>query len=227
MSSRHVGPDEPAPDGARVAGAPGARQAEALFPVFLRLTGRKVVLVGGGKVAAAKLEALLDARAVVTVVAPEIADAVARPEVTLRRRPFAPSDLDGAWLAIAAATPEANARVREAADERRVFVNAADDPQSASAYTAGILRRGGVTVAVSTEGRAPALAGLLREGLDTLLPEEIEAWVREAHALRERQRLRGVPIGRRRPLLLDALNRLYASKRKAPASPTFRKAVRP
>jgi len=119
---------------------------------------------------------------------------------------------------VAAATPAVNRRVREAAEERRVFVNAVDDPESASAYQGGVLRRGGVTVAVSTEGKAPALAGLLREGLEAVLPDEVESWVGAASALREQQRREGVPLSRRRPLLLEALNHLYAEKAAARAS---------
>jgi uroporphyrin-III C-methyltransferase/precorrin-2 dehydrogenase/sirohydrochlorin ferrochelatase len=188
-------------------------EGPALLPVFLRLAGRRVVVVGGGGVAAGKLPALLATGASITVVAPEVHEEIARAPVTLHRRGFAPSDLDGAWFVLAAATAEVNRQVREAAEERRLFVNAVDDPTSASAYTGGVLRRGGVTIAVSTEGRAPALAGLLREGLEALLPRDIGTWVSEAHALRERQRRARVPVHRRRPALLEALNRLYAGTR--------------
>jgi uroporphyrin-III C-methyltransferase/precorrin-2 dehydrogenase/sirohydrochlorin ferrochelatase len=190
----------------------------ALFPVFLRLADRKVLLVGGGKVAAAKLEGLLETGAAVTVVAPEIRDEIASARVTMRQRPFGADDLDDVWLVVAAATPEVNRRVREAAEARHVFVNAVDDPASASAYTGGVLRRGGVTVAVSTEGRAPALAGLLREALDAVVPKEIDEWVRTAAALRFEQRRAGIPMARRRPLLLEALNRLYSEKGALPPS---------
>lgn len=181
-----------------------------LLPVFLKLAGRRVVLVGGGRVAAGKLPALLAAGGDVTVVAPHVASEIDLARVVVARRAFAPSDLDGAWLVVAAATPEVNRAVARAAGERRIFVNAVDDPASASAYTGGVLRRDGVTIAVSTEGRAPALAGLLREGLDALVPPEIGVWVREAELLRLAQRARGVPFAARRPLLLEALNRLYA-----------------
>lgn len=186
--------------------------SEQLFPVFLKLAGRRVLLVGASRVAAGKLRSLLDAGAAVTVVAPEVLDEVTRAAVTVVRRGFEDSDLDGVWLAVAAATPEVNLRVRSAGDARRVFVSAVDDPEVASAYTGGVLRKGGVTIAVSTEGRAPALAGLLREGLEAAIPDEIEAWVAEAQALRVRQRAQGIPLGERRPLLLQALNELYSKR---------------
>jgi uroporphyrin-III C-methyltransferase/precorrin-2 dehydrogenase/sirohydrochlorin ferrochelatase len=103
-----------------------------------------------------------------------------------------------------------NRAVAAAAEDRGVFVNAVDDPAPASAYTGGVFRRGGITIAVSTEGRAPALAGLLREALEAVIPEEVASWVEEAQRLRQRQKADGIPMGRRRPLLLEALNRLYA-----------------
>ena len=90
-----------------------------------------------------------------------------------------------------------------------------DDPANGSAYTGGVLRRGGVTIAVSTDGRAPALAGLLREGLEAVVPDEIETWVRAAEWLKERQRAEGVPMAERRPRLLEALNDLYEKRKEA------------
>ncbi len=197
---------------ARMGSETKAAEAPALFPIFLRLRRRKVVLIGAGKVAAVKLPPLLATGAEVTVVAPDICKQIECSGARLEHRPFAPIDLDGAWLVVAAGPPDVNRRVREAAERRGVFVNAVDDPAAASAYTGGVLRRGGVTIAISTEGRAPALAGLLREALEAVLPEEIETWVAEAHRLRARQHRDGVPMARRRPLLLEALNRLYAEK---------------
>jgi uroporphyrin-III C-methyltransferase/precorrin-2 dehydrogenase/sirohydrochlorin ferrochelatase len=130
--------------------------------------------------------------------------------VALERRRFVPADLDGAWLAVAAATPEANREVARAAEPRRVFVNAVDDPASASAYLGGVVRKGGVVLAVSTGGRAPALAGLLREALEATLPDDVGAWVEAAAALRSRQKAAGLPMERRRPALLEELNRIYS-----------------
>jgi len=183
-----------------------------MFPAFLKLGGRSVVVVGGGRVAAAKLDALLDAGARVTVVAPEVRPELVRAGVAVKRREFVPQDLDGAWFAVAAAPAVVNRLVATAAEERRIFVNAVDDPAAGSAYTGGVFRRSGATIAISTEGRAPALAGLLREGLEYVIPEELERWITEARTLRERQRASGVPISKRRPQLLEALNQLYAQK---------------
>jgi uroporphyrin-III C-methyltransferase/precorrin-2 dehydrogenase/sirohydrochlorin ferrochelatase len=180
-----------------------------MYPVFLRLTGRRVVLVGGGTVAASKLDGLLNAGAMVTVVAPSILDTMVRPGVVLHRRPFEEGDLDDAWWAVAAAPPEVNRQVSEAAERRRIFVNAVDDPAHATAFLGGVVRRAGVTVAISTDGRAPALAGLLREGLDAWLPSDLDRWMSAADEARREWKRNGVPMEHRRSQLLEALNRLY------------------
>jgi uroporphyrin-III C-methyltransferase/precorrin-2 dehydrogenase/sirohydrochlorin ferrochelatase len=184
----------------------------ALFPLFLKLAGRRVLLVGAGPVAASKLAGLRAAGADVVVVAPEVRPEIEAAGVVIHRRAFEPKDLDGAWFAVAAGPPEVNRAVAAAAEERRVFVNAVDDVAHATAYLGGVVRRGGFTIAVATEGRAPALAGLVREGLEALVPDEIETWVAEASRVRERQRAEGVPFDRRRPQLLEALNGLYEGR---------------
>jgi uroporphyrin-III C-methyltransferase/precorrin-2 dehydrogenase/sirohydrochlorin ferrochelatase len=188
-----------------------------LFPLFLKLAGRKVLVVGGGPVAAAKIAALREADAEIAVVAPEvvpeIGDLAMAGKIALLPRSFGAADLGGVWLVVAAATPEVNRMVAAAAESQRLFVLAVDDPTAASAYGAGTLRRGGVTVAVSTEGRAPALAGLLREGLEAVLPDDLEAWTAEAERQRARWRADGVPMAERRPLLLRALNAIYETKK--------------
>ena len=186
--------------------------AAALFPVFLKLRGRRVLVVGGGPVAASKVATLRDTGAAVTVVAPDIRPELERADLTLVRRAFRASDVDGAWLVVAAAPPEVNRAVRAAADDRGVFVNAIDHPETCSAYAGGVLTRGGVTVAVSSNGEAPALAGLLREALETVLPDDLERWLVEARAQRTKWRAEGVPLPKRRPLLLQALNQLYAER---------------
>ena len=180
-----------------------------MYPVFLSLAGRRVVIVGGGPVAAGKLEGLLKEGAEVVVVAPDVRPEIERTGVLIRRRPFEETDLDDAWWVVAAAPPEVNRQVSEAAARRRVFVNAVDDPVHATAYLGGVVRRDGVTVAVSTNGRAPALAGLMREAIDAWLPADLDRWMTAADEARRAWKRDGVPMAQRRPQLLETLNRLY------------------
>jgi uroporphyrin-III C-methyltransferase/precorrin-2 dehydrogenase/sirohydrochlorin ferrochelatase len=183
-----------------------------LLPLFVKLAGRDVLVVGGGTVAATRVRQLVEAGARVKVVAPDVREDAARGAALVLRRGFRPEDLDGAWLAVAAATPEVNREVAAAAQARHILVNAVDDPESASAYTAGVIRRGDATVAISTGGRAPALAGLLREALDAVLPRELGAWVDLAEAERPAWKRDRVPFAARRPLLLRKLDALYGDE---------------
>ena len=188
-----------------------------LFPTFLKLGGRRVLLVGAGPVAAGKLRGLLDAGAVVTVVAPDVVPEISAATVDIRRRPFQDGDLDGVCYVVAAAPPEVNRQVAEAAHARGLFVNAVDDIASASAYAGAVVRRAGVTIAISTDGEAPALAGLVREALESLLPEDLDQWITCARDARRTWLAGGVPMEQRRPLLLLALNELYEARMASPA----------
>jgi uroporphyrin-III C-methyltransferase / precorrin-2 dehydrogenase / sirohydrochlorin ferrochelatase len=176
-----------------------------LFPAFLDLTHRAVLLVGGGTVAAAKLESLLLAKARVTVVAPHVLPVIAASGAAVHRRPFEPHDLDDCWYVVAAAPPEVNAHVLKEAEARRIFVNAVDDPAHATAFAGSVIRRGPVTVAISTGGEAPALARLMREALERLLPDALPEWTSVAKVLRAEWRRDGVPMSERRSALLDTL----------------------
>jgi uroporphyrin-III C-methyltransferase/precorrin-2 dehydrogenase/sirohydrochlorin ferrochelatase len=196
--------------------------APALLPLFVKLAGKDVLLVGGGKMAAVRARQLAEAGARVTVVAPEVQEEVAALAAAVLRRPFRPADLDGAWLAVAAAPGPVNREVAVAAEARRVLVNAVDDPEAASAYSAGVVRRGDVAVAISTGGRAPALAGLLREALDALLPRDLDRWTDAAERERPAWKRERVPLATRRPLLLRKLNALYeGAGEEAPPPPGF------
>lgn len=193
-------------------GAVPAR-AETLFPAFLKLAGKRVLVVGAGPMAASKLEDLLSAGARVRVVAPDVVEAISQAPVEIAQRRFDESDLDDVWYVVAAAPPAVNRAVAAAAAARRLFVNAVDDPENASVYLGAIVRRDGLTLAISTDGRAPALAGLLREGIEALLPHDLDAWLRVAGEERRRWKVDGVPMEQRRGQLLEAINRLYAEQR--------------
>src|SRR5688500_5832922 len=147
--------------------------ARVLFPAFLDLVDQRVVVVGGGTVAASKIHSLLDAGACVTVVAPDVAPAIAAMRVAIIQRAFEASDLDGAVYVISAAPPVVNARVAREARARGVFVNAVDDPRHATAFAGSVFRRGPVTVSLSTGGEAPALARVLRETLEMLISDDV------------------------------------------------------
>ena len=179
------------------------------------------MIVGGGPVAASKLAALQAAGADIVVVAPDVCPEIELAGVAVVRKAFEPADLEGAWFVVAAAPPDVNRCVAGEAQRLRVFVNAVDDPANASVYLGGVVRRGGVTLGISTDGAAPALAGLLREALDAMLPADLQVWSLRAHELRESWRTRGVPMEARRPELLEALNALYDA-RGSPADHTSR-----
>lgn len=189
-----------------------ANGSDVLYPAFLKLAGRRVLVVGGGPVAAGKIAGLVAAGAVVDVVAPDVRPEIERAGVRVHRREFQPTDVAGAWYVVAAAPPAVNRQVLAAGEARQLFVNAVDDPDNASAYAGGVVRRGSVTIAISTAGRAPAIAGLLREALDAWLPGNLDEWMAAADAARHEWKTQGVPMDERRPQLLQVLNRLYERK---------------
>jgi precorrin-2 dehydrogenase/sirohydrochlorin ferrochelatase len=147
---------------------------EALFPVSLVVAGRRCLVVGGGAVAARKAAARSSAGADVTVVAPRVSAEVRRLGVAVLERPYRAGDLEGAWLAIAATDdPATNRQVAADAEAARVWLNAADDPESCAFTLPAVLRRGPVSVAVSTGGHSPALAGWLRDRIAESFGPEI------------------------------------------------------
>ncbi len=147
---------------------PMGRPALSGYPVNLLVAGRRCVVVGGGRIAARKIAALLEAGAVVHVVAPELSPEVrawqAAGALTADERAFRPDDLDGAWLATTATPdPTVNRAVFDAGEERRIFVNAADDPEHCSFTLMSVVRQGDLVVTIGTGGRSPALATYLKD----------------------------------------------------------------
>lgn len=162
-----------------------------LFPIFLNLQSRPVLVVGAGKVAARKVHALKLAGADVYVIAPAACDEVralaTRNEISLEERPFRKGDCEGAFLVIAATGDSAvNAAVRAEAESLSIPVNAVDDPANCSFYTPAVVRIGDLRIAVSTQGNAPGLAAMLRERLEQTLPQGLEQLVKEAAIQRAR-----------------------------------------
>jgi siroheme synthase-like protein len=147
------------------------------YPVCLDLRDRPCVVVGGGAVAARKVEGLLECGARVTVVAPALGPALQRwlqaGTIEVRPRAYREGDLAGAALAIAATNdPGVNSAIAAEARARGVWLNAADDPDRCDFILPSVVRRGDLQIAISTGGRSPALARRVREDLDRLLPAE-------------------------------------------------------
>lgn len=172
------------------------RQSLLGYPVNLIVAGRRCVVVGAGRIAARKIDALLTAGADVHVVAPRLGDHVRacldEQRVTVSEREFEPSDLDDAWLATAATDdPAVNRAVFEAGDERRVWVNSADDPDNCSFTLMSVIRRGDLVVTIGTGGRSPALATWLKERINVELGPEYETLLELLAEARESMRADG------------------------------------
>ena len=147
------------------------------YPVSLVLAGRRVLVVGGGKVATRRVADLLEAGARVEVVSPtvsaEIAAWAAQQKVIVALRPFEAGDVSGAWLCLAATDdPAVNRAVVVAAEQEQCFASSAGDGSASSARPMSVLRHGDLEVAVGTSGRAPAAAAWVRQQLATLVGPE-------------------------------------------------------
>lgn len=182
-----------------------------LLPLFVDVTGRRCVVVGGGTVGARRVRSLMDAGADVVVVAPHVLDdvLVARDAGALRllRRAFEPADCDGAFLVIAATgDAEANAAVASAARERGILCNDATCPERGDAVAPSVLRRGDLLVAVTTGGVSPSLAARIRSELEAVYGPHYETLMVVLAEARELARQTISDRGRRR-VALEALAR--------------------
>jgi len=161
-----------------------------LFPMFVKLHGRQVVVVGGGEIAAGKIEGLLEAGARVRLVAPQVHISLVH-LIRARRiewipREFAAGDLEGAALSIAATSaPGVNASVFREAQSRGILSNAVDDIENCDFYYGSVVQRGDLQIAISTNGKSPALAQRLRQELSQQFGPEYEVWLEWLGAARE------------------------------------------
>lgn len=181
------------------------------YPALLDLKDRLVLLVGGGRVAARKLASLLEAGARVRLVSPrlcpEARELAGAPEVELRERGFLAGDLEGAWLAISATDDEAlNRSVARAAEAARVFVNVVDVPPLCSFIVPAVVRRGELTLAVSTGGASPAAARRLRQSLQEQFGPEWEVYLAILRAARQKLTALGRPAAENRPLFYELVD---------------------
>jgi siroheme synthase-like protein len=161
-----------------------------LFPAFLKLENRLVIVIGGGSIATQKIPSLLQAGARARVISPELhphlAEYVRRREIDWHPKPFSPDDLEGAFLVIAATSiRELNTSVFAEAERRNILCNSVDDIDHCHFYYGSVLQRGDLQIAISTNGKSPALAQRLRLELEQQFGPEYAAWLEWLGAARE------------------------------------------
>ena len=162
----------------------------SLFPAFLKLTNRRVLVVGGGSIAAQKIPGLLEAGAQVHVVSPKLSpqltECLRNQQITWSPKSFDAADLNNAFLVIAATSlRDLNAQVYREADRRNILCNAVDDIDHCHFYYGSIVQRGDLQIAISTNGKSPALAQRLRKELEQQFGPEYACWLDWLGAARE------------------------------------------
>jgi precorrin-2 dehydrogenase/sirohydrochlorin ferrochelatase len=178
-----------------------------MFPLFLNLTNRLGVVIGGGSVGQRKLTALLESGASVRLVCLENRPAhLTSPRLEWLAQPYTAEHLEGAALVFAAASPEVNEQVVRDAQGRGLWVNAADHPSQGDFFVPAIVRRGDFLLAISTGGAAPALAQAVRSFLEGQFDEAFGRWVALLNELRPIV-LTGVPDAQHRRAVFQHLCR--------------------
>ena len=181
----------------------------AKYPIFLELSGRRVVLIGGGTVALRKAQALLDTGARLVVVAERINDmleALCRgSDAEVVKAPYAKSYLAGALLAVAATNNhQLNKQIYQDCQELEVLCNVVDVPELCDFFVPAVVKRGDFQIAISTEGQCPAYAGHIRKKLEEIFTVKHGQFLTELEALRK-QIIRDVPEPADRKTLLGQL----------------------
>ena len=194
--------------------------SSAYYPIFLDIEGKKCVVVGGGQVALRKVRALVDHGARVEVISPDLCPGLGRMvkqgKVQAVRRDYAEGDLAGAVIVVAATNDnDLNAKVAQEAKARGVLINAVDDSQHCDFIVPSHLRRGDVTIAISTGGRSPALARKIRTELEKDLATKYAPLASLVGGVRSELKRRGIKVSAddwQRALDLDNLTAILQAK---------------
>ena len=186
----------------------------AYFPFYMDIAGKRGVILGGGRVAAGKIAALLPFAPQLVCIAPVICDEIERLAETGTEEPGSlrlisrrakEADLEGAFFVIAATdSPETNAWAAKLCREKGILINAVDDRKNCSFYFPALVKRGPVVVGISTGGCSPAAASWLRRKVERMVPEEMGDTVEQLGELRERVK-KSVPQAEERSALLKRL----------------------
>ncbi len=172
------------------------------YPIMLDLRGREVVVIGGNRMAAEKVAGLISSGACITVIhttfCAALRERAERGEITLRHKAYAHGDLAGAFVVFAAVTdPELIAAIESEAQERGQLLNIVDVPAHCNFIVPSILRRGQLTIAVSTAGASPSLAKRIRQRLEDIFPSTYDQYIRLAAVARAHTRQHGLTYDQR------------------------------
>jgi len=184
----------------------------SLFPIFVKLEGRLIAVVGGGNIAEAKIPGVLHAGARIRLIAPtitaQVAEWVRLGNIDWLPREFEAADLDGAFLVIAATSaPGVNEAVFREAETRGILCNAVDDIEHCHFYYGAVVQRGDLQIAISTNGKSPALAQRLRQEFEAHFGPEYEVWLQWLGAAREALRASGPSSDTTKRLLHELASR--------------------
>ena len=180
-----------------------------LFPLFLKLEGKRCLVVGAGAIGLEKVESLLPCGPRIHVIAPQAVERVqqlhAEGQIEWSGRVFDPADVAGNDLIVAATSDrEVNRAVFAAASDQGILCNTADDPPLCDFFFGSIVQRGALQIAISTAGESPAAAQRLKREIDAQLPADLGQWLADLGELR-REVLQAMPAGAERKALLHDL----------------------
>jgi len=184
----------------------------SLFPMFMKLEGKRCLVVGAGTVGEPKIGGLIDTGARIHVVALQATEAVHgwanAGKIALEMRPFAETDLDGTFLAvIATASNTLNGSIYREAQRRGVLCNVVDVPEYCEFYYPAVVRRGDLQIAISTNGRSPSLSQRLRQQLERQFSPAYARWVAELGETRKLVLASNLDPQRKRELLHSLASR--------------------
>jgi siroheme synthase-like protein len=167
------------------------------YPAFLNLQGKKCLVIGGGKVAARKIKSLMDCGAMITVISPRFHPDIARLAeagfLQWLQRSCKEGDLEDAFMVISATSNKrVNQRIADEAERRGVLVNVVDDPKRSDFIVPALVRRGRLTIAISTSGMSPALAKKIRTRLEKDFGEEYASLIAVIEEVRSTLKRKGV-----------------------------------
>lgn len=195
------------------------------YPIFLNISGKRCVVIGGGQVSLRKVKALLEHRASVEVISPdacpELNKLAENGEISMLPRSYRAGDLEDAFIVIAATSDRGiNLEIAREAQRKSVLVNVVDDQENSDFIAPSYVRRGDITIAVSTAGRSPALARKIRTRLEKDFGDEYASLARLTDEVRAEIKRQGIKVdgdGWQEALDLDLLIKLLREKGKEKA----------